>query len=190
MENGTYSKDLTEPLAPTADSIVPTTVDAAADNGDYSTEIADAISKFLAEDDWRFSFDGQKGRFNFSVSIAAAIKKIIYDILVHEDSFTVYAASPIGPDEKDREQMTTAMEFICRANYGLRNGNFELDLNDGEIRYKSFVDCEGAFPSREIVKNSIYVPAAMFKRYSEGITSILYKNATAKEAIEKCESNS
>lgn len=190
MENGTYSKDLTEPLAPTADSIVPTTVDAAADNGDYSTEIADAISKFLAEDDWRFSFDGQKGRFNFSVSIAAAIKKIIYDILVHEDSFTVYAASPIGPDEKDREQMTTAMEFICRANYGLRNGNFELDLNDGEIRYKSFVDCEGALPSREIVKNSIYVPAAMFKRYSEGITSILYKNATAKEAIEKCESNS
>ena len=190
MENGTYSKDLTEPLAPTADSIVPTTVDAAADNGDYSTEIADAISKFLAEDDWRFSFDGQKGRFNFSVSIAAAIKKIIYDILVHEDSFTVYAASPIGPDEKDREQMTTAMEFICRANYGLRNGNFELDLNDGEIRYKSFVDCEGALPSREIVKNSIYVPAAVFKRYSEGITSILYKNATAKEAIEKCESNS
>ena len=190
MENGTYSKDLTEPLAPTADSIVPTTVDAAADNGDYSTEIADAISKFLAEDDWRFSFDGQKGRFNFSVSIAAAIKKIIYDILVHEDSFTVYAASPIGPDEKDREQMTTAMEFICRANYGLRNGNFELDLNDGEIRYKSFVDCEGASPSKEIVKNSIYVPAAMFKRYSEGITAILYKNATAKEAIEKCESNS
>ncbi len=183
MENGTYSND-------SAEALTPTPADAMADNGDYSAEIAKAISSFLAEDDWRFSFDEQKGRFSFSVSIASAIKKIFYDVLVHEDSFTVYAVSPIGPDEKDKEQMTAAMEFICRANYGLRNGNFELDMNDGEIRYKSFVDCEGASPSKEIVKNSIYVPAAMFKRYSEGITAILYKNATAKEAIEKCESNS
>ena len=183
MENGTYSND-------SADALAPTPADAMADNGDYSAEIAKAISSFLAEDDWRFSFDEQKGRFSFSVSIASAIKKIFYDVLVHEDSFTVYAISPNGPDEKDREQMRAVMEFIFRANYGLRNGSFELDMNDGEIRYKSFVDCEGASPSKEIVKNSIYVPAAMFKRYSEGITAILYKNATAKEAIEKCESNS
>ena len=30
----------------------------------------------------------------------------------------------------------------CRANYGLlANGNFELDMDDGEIRYKVFIDC-------------------------------------------------
>ena len=81
-------------------------------------------------------------------------------------------------------------DFICRANYGLLNGNFELDIRDGEIRYKTYVDCEGNNPSIEIVRNSIYCPAAMMERYSAGIADIIFGNATAEEAVIKCERTS
>lgn len=69
--------------------------------------------------------------------------------------------------------MAIMAEFICRANYGLKNGNFELDMRDGEIRYKSFVDCEGLTPTTEMVRNSIHCPAAMFDRYGDGIVDII-----------------
>lgn len=32
--------------------------------------------------------------------------------------------------------MKRTAEFLTRANYGLVFGNFEMDMHDGEIRYK------------------------------------------------------
>ena len=36
------------------------------------------------------------------------------------------------------------MKYLTLANYGVVNGNFEMDLSDGEIRYKSYVDARSA----------------------------------------------
>ena len=84
--------------------------------------------------------------------------------------------------------MAEMVEFTTRANYGLRCGNFEMDMRDGEIRYKVFVDCEGSFlPPRDVIRNSIVIPAMMFERYTPGILDILFKEAKAVDAIAKCE---
>ena len=115
------------------------------------------------------------------------MKSINYIIDVKDDEYVVYAISPIGADHMDEKMMTSMTDFICRANYGLKNGNFELDMRDGEIRYKSYVDCEGTMPTTDIVRNSIHCPGAMFDQYGEGIVDIIFGNATAAEAIAKCE---
>ena len=83
--------------------------------------------------------------------------------------------------------MAQMAEFLCRANYGLQNGCFELDFRDGEIRYKSFIDCDDMMPSFEVIQNSIYCTAGMFQRYAPGIVDIIFSGCTAKAAIEKCE---
>ena len=83
--------------------------------------------------------------------------------------------------------MAQMAEFICRANYGLKNGCFELDFRDGEIRFRSFIDCEDLMPSTKVIKNSIHCTAAMFKRYATGIVDIIFSGCTAKKAIAKCE---
>lgn len=153
----------------------------------YSKSIANAINNFLAEDDWHFSFDDQRGLFKFGLCLKGRIKKINYIVDVKEDEYIVYAISPLGADEDDEKIMATMAEFVCRANYGLKNGNFELDMRDGEIRFKSFVDCDGITPTVEMVRNSIHCPAAMFDRYGAGIVDIIFSNATAKDAIAKCE---
>lgn len=118
-------------------------------NRAYSKNIADAINSFLTEDDWHFSFDDQCGLFKFSLNLKGRIKKVSYIVDVKDDEYVVYAISPLGADEDDEKMMAIMAEFICRANYGLKNGNFELDMRDGEIRYKSFVDCEGLTPTME-----------------------------------------
>lgn len=156
-------------------------------NRTYSKSIANVINSFLTEDDWLFSFDDKHGLFRFGLNLKGRIKKVSYIIDVKDDEYVVYAISPLGADDDNEKVMATMADFLCRANYGLKNGNFELDMRDGEIRYKCFVDCEGITPTSEMVRNSIHCPAAMFDRYGAGIVDIIFGNATAKEAIAKCE---
>ena len=153
----------------------------------YSVEIANAIKFHLKEDDWHFSFNEEKGLFKFGLSLKSKIKNISYIVDVRDDEYIVYAIAPIGVDEEDKKMMATMAEFICRANYGLPHGNFELDMRDGEVRFKCFVDCDGITPTDDMVRHSIHCPASMFKRYGSGIVDIIFGNATAKEAVEKCE---
>jgi hypothetical protein len=151
----------------------------------YSTQIANTVRKFLTADDWNFSFDDEKGIFTFNLSVKTKMKKISYRVLINDNGYSVYAASPLGADDCLHEMA----EFVCRANYGLRNGNFELDFRDGEVRYKCYVNCDGQMPSTEIVKDSIYVPYFMMKRYGDGIISVIFGNQTAEEAVRTCEAD-
>lgn len=153
----------------------------------YSKGIANVINNFFTEDDWYFSFDDQLGLFRFGLRINGRIKEISCIVDVKDNEYVVYAISPLGADSDDEKMMAVMSEFVCRANYGLQNGNFELDMRDGELRFKCFVDCEGIMPTFEMVRNSIYFPAAMFDRYGVGIVDIIFRNATAKKAIAKCE---
>lgn len=97
-------------------------------NTGYSEEIVEIIRNFLIEDDWKFEFDEEKGVFRFGVGIDSKLKHLRYFIPVKSDSFVVYAISPIEADSDDEAIMKEMADFICRANYGLRNGNFELDM--------------------------------------------------------------
>ena len=154
----------------------------------YSETIANAIKAYLNDDGWHYSFDEDKGLFKFGLTLSKGkIKKINYLVDVEDNEYVVYATAPIGADEEDKTMMANMAEFICRANYGLSRGNFELDMRDGEVRFKYFVDCDGVTPTSDMVQHSIHCPAAMFKRYGSGIVDIIFGDTTAKEAVEKCE---
>lgn len=58
----------------------------------------------------------------------------------HEGQITVHSICPrMAPDAT----RAAVAEFLTRVNFGLIIGNFELDLDDGEIRYKTSIDVEG-----------------------------------------------
>lgn len=154
---------------------------------EYSNELVYLVKKFLVEDDWHFSFDENTGVFDFGLRVKSKIQKINYIVDVHENEIVAYGMCPIGADYTDSNMMAQMAEFFCRANYGLKNGCFELDFRDGEIRFRSFIDCEDVKPSTEVIKNSIHCTAVMYKRYAPGIVNIIFSGCTAKEAIAKCE---
>ena len=153
----------------------------------YSMELANGVKAFLDEDDWKYSFDKEKGMFRFGLKIKSRLSQIQYMVRVHEKHITFYGIAPVSPDHEDEKMMGQMAEFICKAHYGLKNGCFEMDYNDGEIRYKSYVDCDGIIPSQKVIENSIYCIANMYETYAPGIIDILFKDVPAKEAIEKCE---
>ena len=56
-------------------------------------------------------------------------------------------------------------EYLHRANYGLRVGNFELDYDDGEIRYKTYIDADFTEITDKTIMMSIFIPGDMFNKY-------------------------
>ena len=152
-----------------------------------ASQIVQFIDHLLQEDQWSYTFDSRHNVFHFWISLSSMIKNVHYIITVRDHSILVYGVCPIGPESKNAEQMRLMSEFLCRTNFGLRNGAFELDFNDGEICYKSYIDCQDSHLSKNVLRDSISCIYLMLKRYLPGIISILLNQDTPQHAIEKCE---
>ncbi len=156
----------------------------------YSYEIAEAIKTSLKEHDLHMvSFDETLGTFGFNAQLACQLSTNII-IRVGEDSFTTMAVCPVRADISDAELMAKMAEFVCRANFGLKHGYFEFDFNDGELRYKCYIPCDGHVPSREQIREGISIPAAMLRRYAPGILGVLYGGVDPATAVKACDEDS
>ena len=156
----------------------------------YSPEITEAIKTHIKENGLHMvSFDEALGTFSFNMQLACQLSTNII-IRVGEDSFTTMAVCPVRPDTSDVELMARMAEFVCRANFGLKNGGFEFDFTDGELRYKCYVPCDDRTPSQEMIREGITVPAAMLRRYAPGILGVLYHGVDPATAVKACEEDS
>lgn len=63
------------------------------------------------------------GVFEFGLRTKSKIQKINYIVDVNE--IIVYGLCPVWGDREYPEMMAQMAEFLCRANYGLKNGCFE-----------------------------------------------------------------
>jgi len=146
----------------------------------YTPEIAVAIRQFLDERDWKYAFDENEGVFSLTLATQCKLGKINMLVKVGDEYFTAYAFVAIHADEGCRHAVA---EFITRANYGMRNGNFELDFDDGEVRYKSFNNCMDIIPSKGIIADGLLVPALMMERYGNSLLGVMYGIMTPGEGV-------
>ena len=85
------------------------------------------------------------------------------------------------------EKRTAVAEFITRANYGMRVGNFEMDFNDGEVRFKISVDVDNHELTQALVSNHVYANVWTMDRYLPGLFAVVYSDISPLEALEKVE---
>ena len=148
-------------------------------------QIVDAIRDWLDEDDWHYEYNAEKHLIKMGINLKSKIKSGRYFIDIKEDSYLVYLYTPINGDP---ENIGELVKYLTMANYGLYNGNFEVDVRDGEIRYKTFVNCDGLESlSPEIIKDSIYVCCVMMDRYGDGIAALALGFSDADTEIKKAE---
>ncbi len=142
------------------------------------------LGQFLEQDGWhpqqidgkyiyRMGFSGRNGQ-----TICYA------QIRVDLEQFLFYVVAPVKAPEKVRQAVA---DFITRANYGLRIGNFEMDFDDGEVRYKSSLDFENAALTAVLIKNAIYPAVQTMDRYLPGLMGVIYGNKLPSDAIVEIE---
>lgn len=144
------------------------------------------LSQFLEDDEWYPQQLGDKPIYRMGFSGDNGQMVCYAQIRVDTEQFLFYAVAPIKAPEETR---MAAAEFITRANYGLRIGNFEMDLGDGEVRYKSGLDFEGATLTPELIRNAMYAAVQTMDYYLPGLMSVIYGGKPAAEAIAEIEGN-
>lgn len=153
----------------------------------YSFELAEEIKGHIKKNDLHMvAFDEELGTFSFNMQLGNLLCTNIV-VRVGEDYFTSMAVCPVRPDTSDAELMANMAEFVCRANYGLKNGYFEFDFNDGELRYKCYVPCDDRIPSEKLIRESITVPATILRYYAPGILGVLFGGVDPMTAVKACE---
>ena len=78
-------------------------------------------------------------------------------------------------------------EFITRANYGMIIGNFELDFSDGEVRYKTSIDVEGAELVPAVIRQLVYANVLTMDRYLKGIMAVAFGGVDPEMAVKSVE---
>lgn len=84
------------------------------------------------------------------------------------------------------EQLGAVMEFVTRANFGMVLGNFELDLADGEVRYKTSIDVTGGVDPVAL-RLTFWQAQQTLGRYLAGLRAVCEGAATPQAAIKAIE---
>lgn len=143
-------------------------------------QIFNTLVAFFEADDWKFQwleglsvlsmpFTGQNGRW---MCYAQAREE--------QHQFVFYSVCPVSVPE---ERRIATMEFTTRANYGMIIGNFEMDIEDGEVRYKTSLDVEGDDLTAPLIRQVVYANLLILDRYLPGLMRVIYGNMPAQEAI-------
>ncbi len=102
------------------------------------------------------------------------------------ESQQVLAFYSIYPHLIPSQRRMAVAEVLTRANYGLMIGNFELDLDDGEVRFKTSVDVEGTRLTIPLIRQVVNVNVATLDRYWPAIRDTSAGVAPA-EALHRAE---
>jgi len=147
-------------------------------------KIFDALVSFFEEDEW--PFEQLEGEPLLRTGFSGKNGKWLCFARAREDAeqFLFYS---ICPFRAPPERRMAVMEFLTRANYGMIIGNFEMDLEDGEIRYKTAVDVEGGELTSTMIKNLVYINVRMMDKYLPGIKAVSESGADPKEMVEEIE---
>jgi hypothetical protein len=79
----------------------------------------------------------------------------------------------IAPQRVPEEHRLAVSEFLTRANYGLADGNFELDYDDGEVRFKSVLHAPAHELDRLMVKRVVRLNGTALETYLPAIASVI-----------------
>ncbi|MBO0349876.1 YbjN domain-containing protein [Phormidium pseudopriestleyi FRX01] len=143
-----------------------------------------ALINFLRENDLAFIESEENGTLGLVVEGNNGRYTCYAIAREKEQQMIFYSLFPINVPEAKRLAIA---EFITKANYGMMIGNFELDFQDGEIRFKTSIDVENDCLTSALIKNLVAANLAMMDHYMQGLMSVIYGNVSPDEAIAQIE---
>lgn len=154
----------------------------------YSKALYARTREYLDAKHLHYTENDELGRFDFGFVIPSKTWVVRVCIFVGTDSLIVVSVPQFGGDPSDAKAMRALSEYVLRANYGLVQGSFQLDLDDGELRYWSALLFDGDdLPSTHTIERVLSVAVLMWKRYGDDCLKVIRDGMDPKEAVREAE---
>jgi len=96
------------------------------------------------------------------------------------EQFVFYSVVPVPVPAGKRQAMA---ELLTRINSGLVLGSFEMDFDDGEVRFKTAIDVEDAELTPALLRGVVYGNVFPMDVYLPAILSLVYSETTPVQAL-------
>lgn len=95
-----------------------------------------------------------------------------------------YSVAPVAVAEASRVDVA---EFILRSNYGAVLGGFEMDVDDGEVRYRTGLDVSDTKLDPIMFRNIVLMNLLMMDTYMPALLAVIHGGVLPSVAVEKTE---
>jgi hypothetical protein len=93
----------------------------------------------------------------------------------------------VMPQFVPEEHRVDIAEFLTRANHGLVVGNFEMDFESGEVRYKTTITSAPQDLSDGLLEALLHTNISTHDRYVPGMMQVIYAGLSPRAACKQVE---
>lgn len=140
------------------------------------------LMAFLDSNQIKYASLDNKNILTFSVKIEKGHVQCFADMDETAKRFLFYTLYGIVIPEKKR---ALVCELLTRINYNVILGNFEMDMDEGEVRYKTSINYEGGKLTHKFIENIISTNLWMINSFFATILEAMNSALSAKELFEK-----
>ncbi|MDP4160314.1 MAG: YbjN domain-containing protein [Bacillota bacterium] len=141
------------------------------------------LYEILKDNGWEFDFDNRNEIIKLEIrGVNANFHSFL---LVDEEQESLLCNTHINQKIPHSTRLEVC-DFMSRVNYELANGNFEMDMDNGEIRYRTFLDLADAEPSKDQILNIVWNGVLGFDTYYPGLMKLVYGDCSAEDAAAYC----
>ena len=140
------------------------------------------LAGYLDANDWTYSANEEKQYFTTDFNVKAGKLRVILDVAESENwqRVLVYSIFPVFVPEHRRAAVA---ESICKINYTLIFGNLELDPSDGEIRFRSIVESDGAL-SDSMIARALASNLDMTDQFFAPLLAVAFANTAPEKVLD------
>lgn len=142
------------------------------------------VQAFFDKQELKYRSDPELGMLQMHVSSRNGSWQCIVHVNTDRNVLSVFYIFPVKVKKAKRPLLS---ETLVRANYGLLVGCFEMDYEDGEIRYKSSMPLHGDELSDDVLHHIVLASAHTFERYFESLMLVIYSDISPAEAVARAE---
>ena len=146
--------------------------------------IADAIVNYFDRNDWAYQHAPEHCAFTGEIRINGPLGSVNFIVFADDDAAVCYHILPFSASTKERSLLA---EYLTRVNFKLNRGTFELDFDDGEIRFKNRISLADIKANGDDdISFLLYLGCSMIEQFSPGILAVSFLKKTPEEAYLDC----
>ena len=131
------------------------------------SRIHDSVARYFSNRDW--PSEDHADYFATPVAGHHGQWTAIFDLREDDEQLLVYSVIAVNIPEERRNSVAL---YLTRANNGLAIGNFEMDLDNGDVRFKTSIDVEEAELSDALIDHLFLANVVSADRYLPGIHAV------------------
>jgi hypothetical protein len=139
------------------------------------------IKDFLKSQDWQFTQIEGKNVLLFGIGGKNGNFQCIADLIEDEKSFIFFSVCGSNTPANKKKDM---LQLLNDLNYKLFLGNFEMDINDGEIRLKASISYKYIELNNNFIEELILSNIVTMDKCLPSIVGLMFGEISVEKALE------